>query len=332
MRKKALSAVIILALTVAISSNAFASSNELKQTQDNKVKLQTKVEQLNTQINSTINKIDKNKEDMNKIANSINSAEKNLKVAENSSKAQSKLFNKRARAMYMTGIDGYLEVLLNSSDINDFISRVDTISKVMKFDKDVLDKLKNNQEAIAAQKQSLITENNRLQSLRESNESTLSKLNTDISAQKQLLASESKKEQNLLAEENTKKLALNTNTSTNSSNSVAKHSTTSNNAVTNNLSRGSSGSLSSSKSISVNATAYCDSGITASGMSTRKGVIAVDPRVIPLGSKVYIDGYGYAIAADTGGAIVGNRIDLFFPSKTDAQNWGMRPVTVHILN
>ena len=61
---------------------------------------------------------------------------------------------------------------------------------------------------------------------------------------------------------------------------------------------------------------------TATGINLRANpnvkVIAVDPRVIPLGTKVYVEGYGYAVAADTGGAIKGNKIDVFFPSKSDA--------------
>ena len=60
--------------------------------------------------------------------------------------------------------------------------------------------------------------------------------------------------------------------------------------------------------------------------------IAVDPSVIPLGTKVYVEGYGYAIAADTGGAIKGNRVDLFFNTEAEASNWGVRNLDVYILN
>ncbi len=85
-------------------------------------------------------------------------------------------------------------------------------------------------------------------------------------------------------------------------------------------------------------TAYCEgcSGITANGTDIRTNpglkVIAVDPRVIPLGTKVWVEGYGEAIAADTGGAIKGNKIDVFIPSDGQARNWGVRTVTVKILD
>ncbi|MEH7491744.1 ubiquitin-like domain-containing protein [Neobacillus niacini] len=84
-------------------------------------------------------------------------------------------------------------------------------------------------------------------------------------------------------------------------------------------------------------TAYCNgcSGRTATGFDLRANpgakVIAVDPRVIPLGTKVYVEGYGYAVAADTGGAIKGHKIDVFFPTKTEAFRWGVRKVKIKIL-
>ncbi|MEE1130650.1 MAG: 3D domain-containing protein [Caryophanon sp.] len=83
-------------------------------------------------------------------------------------------------------------------------------------------------------------------------------------------------------------------------------------------------------------TAYCTgcSGVTATGINLRKNpnqkVIAVDPRIIPLGSKVWVEGYGEAIAGDTGGAIKGNKIDLFMKTKNSAYKWGRRTVTIKV--
>lgn len=85
-------------------------------------------------------------------------------------------------------------------------------------------------------------------------------------------------------------------------------------------------------------TAYCTgcSGTTANGTDLRANpnlkVIAVDPRVIPLGTKVWVEGYGEAVAADTGGAIKGNKIDVFIPSKAGAYEWGRKSVTIKILD
>jgi len=85
-------------------------------------------------------------------------------------------------------------------------------------------------------------------------------------------------------------------------------------------------------------TAYCNgcSGVTATGINLRANpnlkVIAVDPNVIPLGSKVWVEGYGYAVAGDTGGAIKGNRIDVFVASKEEAYRFGRKQVKIRVLN
>lgn len=90
------------------------------------------------------------------------------------------------------------------------------------------------------------------------------------------------------------------------------------------------------KAINMVSTAYTPydsgcTGVTASGMAASKGVAAVDTSVIPFGTKLYIPGYGIAIAADTGGAINGNRIDLCYNTISEAYSWGRRNVTVYIL-
>lgn len=73
-------------------------------------------------------------------------------------------------------------------------------------------------------------------------------------------------------------------------------------------------------------------GITATGMRAGFGVVAVDPRVIPLGTRVYIPGYGVAVAGDVGSAIKGRRIDLCFNTLREALHFGRRTVTVYVLD
>ncbi|WP_059105321.1 G5 and 3D domain-containing protein [Shouchella shacheensis] len=94
-------------------------------------------------------------------------------------------------------------------------------------------------------------------------------------------------------------------------------------------------------SMTMQATAYtagCDgcSGVTATGINLSnnpgKRVVAVDPDVIPLGSRVHVEGYGEAIAGDTGGAITGNKIDLHVPSKGEANRFGRQSVKVTVLD
>ena len=71
---------------------------------------------------------------------------------------------------------------------------------------------------------------------------------------------------------------------------------------------------------------------TATGQNPAVGMVAVDPSVVPLGTRMYVEGYGYAVAADTGGSIRGDRIDLFMEERSQCLSWGRRTVKVYILN
>jgi 3D (Asp-Asp-Asp) domain-containing protein len=91
---------------------------------------------------------------------------------------------------------------------------------------------------------------------------------------------------------------------------------------------GSSATTAPGRTITVSATGYALSGMTATGLPVGWGIVAVDPSVIPLGTHMTIPGYGEAVAADTGGAIVGATIDLWFPTIAQANAWGRRTVTI----
>jgi 3D (Asp-Asp-Asp) domain-containing protein/Skp family chaperone for outer membrane proteins len=93
---------------------------------------------------------------------------------------------------------------------------------------------------------------------------------------------------------------------------------------------GPTGPATGTRSLVVDAVAYHLPGNTASGLPVGVGVIAVDPNVIPLGTRLFVPGYGPAVAADVGSAVKGNIIDLWMPSTKDALAWGRRTVTVTI--
>ena len=96
--------------------------------------------------------------------------------------------------------------------------------------------------------------------------------------------------------------------------------------------------MSYSRVMTCEATAYCGHGTTATGYDTAPGVIAVDPSVIPYGTRMYIQTpnggwvYGMAVARDCGGAVKGNIIDLWFPDLDTCLTWGRRAVSVYILD
>lgn len=316
--------------TSVLASPADSTSDELKRTQDNKKAIEVKVTSLDNEINGVLKKIDNNKKDMNKLANEMKNSEIQLKTTESALNNQQDLLKKRVRAMYMNGKSSYLQLVLSSTSFSDLLSNVNTVTSVMDFDNNILNNVEKEKKNILAQKQILSYANKKLEDLKTSNEATLSKLSSDIKQEKTLLASATEKEKQLIdkqrAEEAAAKArqeaaakAANASKSSNSSTSIALL-----------------GTLSPKSSNIMIATGYSIDGYTSSGGKTVRNpggysTIAVDPRVIPMGTKVYIEGYGYAVATDTGGAIIGNRIDLFFPTEAEANAWGIRSVKVTII-
>ena len=88
------------------------------------------------------------------------------------------------------------------------------------------------------------------------------------------------------------------------------------------------GAVAGLHTMTVTATGYSLTGKTATGVAVGYGIVAVDPSVIPLGTRMTVPGYGEGVAADTGGAVSGARIDLWFPTHAEALAWGTRTVTI----
>ncbi|MFL0249316.1 3D domain-containing protein [Clostridium neuense] len=336
MNKKALSIVMVLALIFTLNTSVLASpadstSDELKQTQNNKKNIETKVSALDNEINSVLKKIDNNKKDMNKLANEMKNSELQLKSTEDKLNNQQDLLKKRVRAMYMNGKSSYLQIVFSSKSFSDLLSNVNTVTSVMNFDNNILSNVEKEKKNILVQKENLGYANKQLEALKTSNETTLSKLNNDIKQEKTLLASATEKEKQLIAKQQAEQEAA-----AKAKQLAAQRVAASSNQNTVNVPL-LANPASAGKTISVVATAYSDNGCTSTGPHTSRNpggysTIAVDPRVIPLNSKVYVQGYGYAIAADTGGAIIGNRIDVFFPSDAECESWGVRTVSVTIVS
>lgn len=86
------------------------------------------------------------------------------------------------------------------------------------------------------------------------------------------------------------------------------------------------------RSMNIETTAYTHTGNpTASGVMPKRGMVAVDPSIIPMGTKMYIEGYGYAVAEDTGGLIQGNILDLFMDTEQECVEWGRKTVKIYII-
>ncbi|MGH4137829.1 3D domain-containing protein [Clostridium sp.] len=344
MNKKIISVVMILTLTITINVNTFAApstneTSELKQAQSSKKALQLKVNNFNNEINTVLNKIDNNKTKMNEISQEIEKTQTKLEIVEKNTIVQEDLFDKRARVMYINGVDSYLEVLLDSTSFSDLISRADTLKTIIEYDKNLIAKIEKQRNSIIKHRDTLNIQNDKLLVLKANNEIILTKLNKDIKEHTVLLSNVTKKETKLIADKRAKEFAA---AKIIKEQAAIKRFTMSRHLDSSKSSTSKSDTIPNDVSNSTNyfiieSTAYSMDGFTSSGSRTSRdpngySTIAVDPRVIPMGSKVYVEGYGYAIASDTGSAIKGNIIDVFFNTKAEVSNWGRRNVKIRIIN
>ena len=332
--------------------------------------LNSKIDELNIEIEKINSKLVENNEAITSIENQITSTESKLEqTKEDIEKAQLALDN-RIRNMYKTNItSNIIASVINSTSISDLFSRLQAIYKIISTDKKILTTINEKKDSLDKDIETLNTKNNELKILKSTIESDLNTINEKKSEQEQYVEKLNTEKDSAFAiiEENEKTLisnslsiaksstssisqlqnAINTLDSLipqlNSENviSLAKDGI---NAAKDRISElnapvipsGGTNIGTAIKTFTMESTAYYGHTITAMGSKPLRNpngisTVAVDPNVIPLGSKVYVSGYGVAIAADTGGAIKGNIIDVFLNSYEECMNWGRREVTVQLL-
>ncbi|GKU23758.1 3D domain-containing protein [Clostridium folliculivorans] len=384
MCKKIFYMVLAFVITLSCGINVLASDNTEQTIAESKKSFQQlddKIKELNAEmagINSEMDKLNKKLSDDNQ---NIAQTEKEIKLTENKLEqykkeieANKNTLGNRLRGMYKSGLDNnYLSILLSSTDLGDFFSKLSAVEKIISLDKQLINQLNSEKETVNQSMEDLNKKNQQLKELKKETEASLKTLDDKKQQQQQLAKQFSLQKEALAAviEANETKLishsiaaidsdsssetdvrnAISTlsglipQISTSSVKSKAQKylsiakdklsaiiaSKSTSDTV---ISRGSNDQYKATFSMS--STAYTGGYVTAIGLKPLRSpsgisTVAVDPSVIPLGSKLFIPGYGTAIAADTGGAIQGNIVDLYFNSEAECNSWGRRGITVNIV-
>jgi 3D (Asp-Asp-Asp) domain-containing protein len=240
-------------------------------------------------------------------------------------------YTRRVVETYKAGGTGWLGLLLDSDDLSQFIGRTLMLGRILDQDAALADQI--------AEARSEAEEASRL--AREAARTQEEEL-TRLTAQQDSLR-QTKKEQSALvatlgerlvqakaaAAEAERRMAE-ANASARQSQSVSTTNRISAPVPTTTQSTTSTPAPGGGRQLRVKAWAYALPGTTATGLPVARGIVAVDPRVIPLGTRLYIPGYGEGLAADTGRDIKGNIIDLWMASLAEARAWGTRYVTITI--
>ncbi|QAA32803.1 NlpC/P60 family protein [Clostridium manihotivorum] len=186
-----------------------ADKNELKEAQDKRFEIEQKIENLDNQIEEVMDEIENNKKKIVNIQTDIKNAEKDLKESEENLKREQDLFNKRMRAMYINGVDGYIDIILGSTGFNDFLSRIEAVKSIIALDKKITTNIKIKQEELNNKKTKLIDQNNQLISINNENDKKMDNLKSSKDEQNELIKEAERQERLLAATVNESQSRLN---------------------------------------------------------------------------------------------------------------------------
>jgi peptidoglycan hydrolase CwlO-like protein len=193
LNKKLVSTIMIFAITCSVSftrvhADPASDKAKIQQVQAQQNDLENKIEMMDNQIEKIMFKIDDNKKNITKTQADINQAQKDLSKAQDDIKTEENLYGERLRAMYISGSSSYIDIILGSKDMNDFLSRFENIKKIINFDENIISDYKAKKSAIDLKKSALDSKNAKLLSLKADNEKELADLNKQKANETALVA------------------------------------------------------------------------------------------------------------------------------------------------
>jgi len=245
-----------------------------------------------------------------------------LRLAKLNARLSQRELAARIRALYDHGTTSTLEVLFGASSLTDALTELDNLHRVTSVDREILVQVHTARLRELRTKEKLAAREARLRAaIREAGAEarSLAGVRAERSAYVSRLNAQAAVDAQQLAQLEAQARAAET---------KAQQLTQAPPAAALALPVDTRSTQATGQTITLVSTGYCLTGATATGIPAGWGVAAVDPGVIPLGTHLSIPGYGAAVAADTGGSVVGARIDLWFPTCTQAGGWGTRSVTI----
>ncbi|MEN2767447.1 PcsB-like coiled-coil domain-containing protein [Ornithinibacillus xuwenensis] len=316
--------------------------------------LNVEIERVNEEIANNEALINETEENISNTIAEIEKLQEEIVELEKDIDRRHEILEERISAYQKSGGSiNYLEVLFGAQSFSDFIGRISMVNTIAKSDTSLIEELESDIETVEEKKQLSLTKLNDLNSMKLEQEDALAKVQEQKQQNEQTKHSLEEKQQNVLAliddlknkdsnlaslENEVKESIAAAAAAKAREEAQARVATESSNlSNSDSANNGELVTLAEGKTITVTSTAYTSNctgctGKTYTGINLKENpdskVIAVDPTIIPLGSVVYVEGYGYAIAGDIGSAIKGYKIDVFVPTRAEALKWGVRKVKV----
>ena len=318
--------------------NAESSQTEVNQELTN---FQTELDSKLAQANKIYSQAQEAQEKVKQSKSKITEYESKIAETENGIVQLKASVAKQMRAVQSNGgaTFSYIDVVASSKNLSEMITRLTNLNVVLTAEADQAKSLIEKEASLKTMKvkleetqESLVKNQNDYQGQVDSLQNSISSLKDKISSNKQLL---SEMQEKAAAEQTARDEALAKSVAEVKAKAETVKNTSSNPPTVPDPSKQTTPTTpSGGRTLNVEATAYALNGITATGIDLSKNpiCIAVDPSVIPLNSLVEVPGYGIAIAGDTGGAIIGNIIDVHFPTNDQAIAWGRKNIQITVLS
>jgi peptidoglycan DL-endopeptidase CwlO len=232
-------------------------------------------------------------------------AEQSLRLARRTVKVSQRRLADRLLLLYEQGPPDPMSVLVGATSVDEAINGIENLHRVAGLDRQVIDAAKDAQAHLLTATRRLATEEAEARETEAATAATVAALEAAQREEAAALAS------------------LHATRSTNSAEISTLESRARELAAA-----PATGTSRSGRTLTAVATGYSLAGYTSTGVPVGYGIVAVDPSVIALGTRMTIPGYGEGVAADTGGAVAGAHVDLWFPTEAEALAWGSRTVTV----
>ncbi len=247
-------------------------------------------------------------------------------------------FSARLAESYRARGLGWLELLLTSGDFSEFVNRSELVSRILAEEAVLIEQVK----AAGSDAATAVADLDQTRAEQEAKVRSVQERSDELSAaqreQERLVATlgerlddvraAARASQERMAEENARAAAAAASGDATPQSSPITAPMTTRTPTTAGAQDDSAPS--GGRQLKVKVYAYALPGRTASGLSVGPGIVAVDPRVIKLGTRLYIPGYGEGLAADTGGDIKGNTIDVWVPTEKQARDWGIKYITITV--
>jgi peptidoglycan hydrolase CwlO-like protein len=268
------------------------------------------------------------------------SARRQIDLAREAEATAQEALADRVRALYVEGNPDPLAVILGASSLDGVIDAIDSVNRVAEHDTRIVEQVKETRGDLRVAIRELAAQQEELRTHVREAEDARTMLDGAVEERAAYLASLERRqdlndgeiesllgraaEAEQLAEEIT---ASATEPAAEETEEEAAPETASEPASSAN---GSDVSPEPGRQVTVSSTMYCLTGTTATGVPVQPGIIATDPAYIPLGTRMYVPGYGEGVAADTGGAVIGWTIDLWVASCAEASAYGRQTLTITI--